>query len=142
MTPGCRVKQVKVWSLIREGSVYSTSIYLGSLVMVYQVELHALEHAAQWMGQNLSQKHITIFRDSQASLMASDNPIVESAAVKATVESLQYASHENQLHLAYVAVHVRHRGNEKADELAKHWADGYGIDHPQYHFNRRVILKA
>ena len=46
-----------------------------------------------------------------------------------TVESLRYASQTNRVNLAYVQAHVGHRGNERADLLAKRGTEGYGIDH-------------
>ena len=127
--------------------VCETSIYLGPTATVYQAELHAIEHAALWIAEELNQDFITIYSVSQASLKAISNLSVELASVRMTIcLSLRYSCQTNRVNLAYVKAHVGHRGNERADLLAKRGMEGYGIDHstsipqPQNHFKDLVNI--
>ena len=89
---------------------------------VFQAEIAAIERAATTL-VNMQQdtiKFVKIFIDSQAAILALDNPKVTSLAVLKAMDSLnELASKVKSVTLAWIPAHKGHEGNERADELAK-----------------------
>ena len=72
--------------------------------------------------QGTVNQSIAIFSDSQAALKAISSRQVNSRLVWDCLEALTELGSQNEVTLAWVPGHKGHKGNEKADELAKEGA--------------------
>ena len=89
---------------------------------VFQAEITAIAMAARSIRTmsppNL--KFVKIFIDSQAAIMAVNNPMVTSKAVACAIDELNaLAATTTALTLVWIPAHKGHEGNERADTLAK-----------------------
>ena len=89
---------------------------------VFQAEITAVTKAAESLLSipNGDVSFVKIFIDSQAAILALDNPKISSTAVKGAVSKLnELAKSAARVTLVWIPAHKGHEGNEKADELAK-----------------------
>ena len=101
-------------------STWSGSFHLGADPTVFQAEVFAIKQAMNQLRAIAPKRSkIVIYSDSQANLLALNKRTVNSKVVQDAVESLNLLDNSNQITLRWVRAHVGHRGNEKADDLAK-----------------------
>ena len=89
---------------------------------VFQAEISAIHRAAEAaLGLDINDmRFVKIFIDSQAAILALDNPKVKSRAVLEAAAALnKLAEKVTSLTLVWIPAHKGHDGNERADELAK-----------------------
>ena len=89
---------------------------------VFQAEVTAVAMAAKTLREMQAgkMKYIKIFVDSQAALLALDNPSVRSKAVACAIEALNgLADVVTSVTLVWIPAHKGYAGNEMADTLAK-----------------------
>ena len=99
-----------------------TSFHLGKYTTVFQAEIYAILKAAETMISHpdvYHHKQIVFNTDSQAALLALQNPRVQSNLVHLTMYHLDELSTTNKVILTWIKAHVGYAGNEKADALAK-----------------------
>ena len=107
--------------------ILTESARLPDYATVFQAEVAAIALAAKNLTspkapQNI--KFVKIFVDSQAALLAIDNPTIKSKVVADAVEALNQLSQvASKVTLVWIPAHKGHKGNERADELAKSGAD-------------------
>ena len=98
------------------------SFRLPNYATVFQAEIMAIAQAALTMSHWTEDPvhHVKILVDSQAALLALDNPMVKSRTVAGAVEALNaLVSTCRSVTLVWVPAHKGHVGNERADALAK-----------------------
>ncbi|MEC8785004.1 MAG: ribonuclease H family protein, partial [Pseudomonadota bacterium] len=99
------------------------SFHLGKHTTVFQAEIYAILKVAEYLDNlRLRGKNITIHSDSQAAILALQNARVTSNLVHLTMYQLNNVAEQNTVTIVWVKAHVGHKGNEKADELAKEGA--------------------
>ena len=89
---------------------------------VFQAEITAIAVAAQRLAISDAPvaKFVKFQVDSQAALLALDNPFVKSKAVTCAIDSLNRLTDGGaKVTLVWVPAHKGHEGNERADTLAK-----------------------
>ena len=89
---------------------------------VFQAEIVAVRQACLSLLRDNSSipRFIKIFIDSQSAILAAGGPDTSSVTVQQTIDSLnQLASKAISVTLVWIPAHRGHRGNERADELAK-----------------------
>ena len=97
-------------------TLHESSFRLPDKATVFQAEIFAINQAAIYL-QNSNASFIKIFVDSQAALLALNNKTISSRIVGDTVHNLNLI--QGQVRLVWIKAHVGHRGNERADHLAK-----------------------
>ena len=103
-----------------EEEIYSESWYLGDEISVFQSEVYVLKQAALYIeDESLQNETITILSDCRSALQAMLRPDLDSKQLKNTKELLNKSSLMNFVTLRWCKAHVGHKGNERADELAK-----------------------
>jgi len=89
---------------------------------------------------------IRICTDSQASIMALENPCTTSKLVKEAKETLNELARNNKVFIIWIPGHSGYRGNERADKLAKEGADSGNPSEMEvgtpFQEGRNVIQKA
>ena len=114
------------WSLVRV-PVYTVSLEthfarldLRTGCSVFQAEVAAIKQAADMIiEENISEKIISIYVDSQAAIKALQSTSIRSKLVKICKKRLDDISAANTVTLCWVPGHTDISGNEKADELAR-----------------------
>ena len=90
---------------------------------VFQAEIAAINHACQYIIANyteLGTKYIKILSDSQAAILALNNPRITSKSVLEALENMETLALKcTTLTLAWIKAHVGLEGNEQADQAAK-----------------------
>jgi ribonuclease HI len=90
---------------------------------VFQAEVAAIKEAAKYMSStNLPEapKDIKFFVDSQAALLSLIAPELNSLTVVNAIKELNHLGLQcNRIKIVWIKAHVAHKGNERADSLAK-----------------------
>jgi len=119
-------------SIDSEGAEQIYSYHLGRQTTVFQSELFAQKMAANLIinssadddGGWVCGRPVTIYSDSQASILALKNIWVKSLLVQQTLDLLdQAAGHCKELTIKWVQAHEGYKGNELADRAAKQGRD-------------------
>ena len=77
----------------------------------------------------LNLRHVKIFSDSRSALQAIGNPFIKSRTVEKAIESLNKLTDKCvSVTLCWIPAHKGHRGNCRADDLAKEGAGRAGQD--------------
>ena len=98
----------------------ATAIHLGKDSTVFQAELFGIKEAADhYASMGTSNQFVIFYVDSRAALLALAKSTVDSKLVKDTISALNGIDRSNRISLKWIKAHAGHRGNEKADELAK-----------------------
>ncbi|MEL6358425.1 MAG: reverse transcriptase domain-containing protein [Bacteroidota bacterium] len=95
---------------------------LSNVATVFQAELRAIQKGAQFIIDNpgLHGKHVKLFSDSQAAILAVNQFIVRDTQIKDTIDTLHTAGELClSLRVGWIKAHAGHLGNERADSLAK-----------------------
>ena len=98
------------------------SVRLPDYGTVFQGEMLAIKLAAERCYEKLAPgtKYIKLFSDSQAALKSLNKPNVKSKLVAQTIAALNNLGRQvNRLQLSWIKAHANHKGNERADELAR-----------------------
>ena len=86
---------------------------------IFQAEIQAIRQSIRAASKS-KPKYIKIFSDSQAALQEIDNFNITSTLVRDTIMELNtLGRNSKKLSLIWIKAHVQHKGNEKADALAK-----------------------
>lgn len=97
---------------------------------VFQAEMAAIEACSrQLVRAEVQDKCICICTDSQASIMALENPCTKSKLVQETKNALNELARFNKVVITWIPGHSGYRGNERADKLAKQGAKSG--EHPE-----------
>jgi ribonuclease HI len=109
-----------VCAFIDGGLVFTKSFHLGEDASVFQAEVLAIKHAADWL-KSLNRRYtrVNIHCDSQSAIRALLSPWIHTQTVQMTLMALNSASEGNFVRLRWIKAHVGYQGNELADELAK-----------------------
>ena len=102
--------------------IFEGSHRLPDHATVFQAEVTAIAVAAQRLAATNQPevKYVKFQVDSQAALLALDNPFVRSKTVACAIDSLNRLTDTGaKVTLVWVPAHRGHEGNEKADVLAK-----------------------
>ncbi|KAJ8935225.1 hypothetical protein NQ318_011335 [Aromia moschata] len=100
------------------------SINLGNYATVFEAEVTATSACAQEMiRRSYTNKMIQIISDSQAALKALGAVEIHSQVVKDCMDSLTQLAEHNSITLKWMRGHQGQEGNERADFLAKKWAE-------------------
>ena len=94
---------------------------------VFQAEITAITQAAGHLQTITDPKprYVKFLVDSQAALMALENPVIKSRTVSDAMDALNtLATSGVKTTLAWIPAHKGHLGNERADTLAKRGAAG------------------
>ncbi|CAB4040267.1 Retrovirus-related Pol poly from type-1 retrotransposable element R1 [Paramuricea clavata] len=89
---------------------------------VAQCETHAIKRAAHWLASLPGHRSIILFSDSQSTIRALANPMVNSSLLLNTIEALNEAGRHHTVRIRWIKAHAGHDGNELADSLAKQGA--------------------
>lgn len=109
-----------------ESPAMEISIRLPDYGSVFQAEVFAIGEACrQLLCQEIQGRHISIFSDSQAAIMALESEYSKSKIVIDSKEALNLLGIASDATLAWVPGHRNIDGNETADELAR---KGSGLD--------------
>lgn len=96
---------------------------LGKHATVFQAETTAIHCCArEIIRQGTVNQSIAIFSDSQAAIKAISSTQINSRLVWDCLMALTELGNQNRVTLAWVPGHKGHKGNEKADELAREGA--------------------
>jgi ribonuclease HI len=110
---------------------------------VFQAEVQALQEAANYLKTNqVKNRKIMVFSDSQAALMALNNAKIRSKQMMDTALNWTEVSKVNVAELNWVRAHVGTDGNEEADRLAKE-GTGFAIQTfvaPSRNYIRKKIM--
>jgi ribonuclease HI len=104
---------------------YETSIHLGTMATVFQAEVYAIGHSANYINRHATEliekgiRNVDIVTDSMAALQAIDAYIFTSKLVKDCFLELEKADNKIPIKIHWIKAHVGHEGNERADLLAK-----------------------
>ena len=85
---------------------------------MFQAKVTAIKIVTTTLQHNRS-KTIVIWTDSLSTLQALSSKLSRSKTVIHCHEALDELAKHNTVHIKWIAAHVRHWGNERADELAK-----------------------
>jgi ribonuclease HI len=128
------------------GPIHQGCRYLGQLATVFQAEITAITQACEDMS-DLPISQITILCDSQAAILALENPIIKSVAVLNCLNLLNALGRAGwDITIKWIKAHVGHAGNELADDLAKQGAKNTQmgpepfIPVPTAHTNRLIKM--
>jgi ribonuclease HI len=105
--------------MVNSTIVAECAIPLGKYPTVFQAEVMAVHHAAEKLLEYVAFGNIVIHSDSQAALLALDNPVITAKTVLATVLNLDKLAERQKVELTWVRAHIGTMGNERADMLAK-----------------------
>ena len=109
-----------VYSGAKPGLVFSLSAF----ATVFQADIFAVMAAIlESIARCYNGRTITVFTDSQAALKALESVTVKSKLVLECLECLSELATHNSVQLVWVPWHEGILGNERADELAKKFAD-------------------
>ena len=101
-------------------TLYENSISLGMYATIFQCEMFAIKHSAEWIiNNNITNNVINIFSDSQSSIDALRSQHTSSLLVLNTNEQLTNAAKRNLITIIKVKSHTGIIGNDRADSLAK-----------------------
>ena len=103
------------------------SFRLPDKASVFQAEIFAINQAAIFLQNSTRSSYIKFFVDSQAALMALNNKNVTSRLVGDTMHNLNLVP--GLIRLVWIKAHVGHKGNERADGLAKAGTSVPSISH-------------
>ena len=95
-----------------------SSFKLPDFCSVFQAEVTAIKEVTTTLQHNRS-KTIVIWTDSLSTLQALSSKLTRSKTVIHCHEALDELAKHNTVHIKWIAAHVGHWGNERADELAK-----------------------
>ena len=85
---------------------------------MFQAEVTAIKEVTTTLQHNRS-KTIVIWTDSLSTLQALSSKLTRSKTVIHCHEALDELAKHNTVHIKWIAAHVGHWGNERADELVK-----------------------
>ena len=106
--------------------VYGTikiSKSMNELATIFQAEAKAITTCAEEIvKENIKDRKICIFSDSQAVLKSLLNNKTTSKTIEECITKLKIASQHNEIQLKWIPGHEGFEGNEKADELARQGA--------------------
>ena len=95
-----------------------SSCKLPDFCSLFQAEVTAIREVTTTLQHNRS-KTIVIWTDSLSTLQVLSSKLTRSKTVIHCHEALDELAKHNTVHIKWIAAHVGHWGNEKADELAK-----------------------
>ena len=95
-----------------------SSFKLPDFCSVFQAEVTAIKEVTTTLQHNRS-KTIVIWTDSLSTLQALSSKLSRSKTVIHCHEALDELAKHNTVHIKWIAAHVGHWGNKRADELAK-----------------------
>jgi ribonuclease HI len=102
-----------------DGTLLKESIFLGKMPTVFQAEVAAILRVGQELSQlELQGRDINIYSDSQAALLALNNPYIKSKTVLECANILDCLGSRVKVSLYWVRAHVGTEGNEEADRAA------------------------
>ncbi|GBN75906.1 hypothetical protein AVEN_256659-1 [Araneus ventricosus] len=139
-TDGSRVEDETGFAvcILQNNSNIQNFLYkLKSFNSVFQAELAAIQHAANWAASNNFK--INIHSDSLSSIMALKSASSRSKFVNTVKKDLHAAN--NQVGLSWVKAHVGIEGNELADQFAKQaisTGEELDIPAPRSFLNRKL----
>jgi ribonuclease HI len=105
--------------------IHEESIYLGQMATIFQAEMYAIGHAANYARRNASLfktqgiRQIDIITDSKAAIYAIDSIATSSKLTSDCIHELNKLHQIIPTKLNWIKAHVGHEGNEKADSKAK-----------------------
>ena len=106
---------------------YTISGNLGQYSTALQAEMAAVGTCVEHLlGESAKGKRITICSDSLAAVTQLSNPLSESRLATKTKGDLNLLARENKVVITWIPGHSIHKGNIKADRLAKAGAEGRG----------------
>ena len=89
---------------------------------VFQAELAAISDAVTWLINYIpydNNRNVFIYSDSLSAIMALQNPVERSAAVRECKGPLNRLHANNRTVVCWIKGHAEHTGNEMADVLVK-----------------------
>ena len=95
-----------------------SSFKLPDFCSVFQAEVTAIKEVITTLQHNRS-KTIVIWTDSLSTLQALSSKLTRNKTVNHCHEALDELAKRNTVHIKWIAAHVGHWGNERADEIAK-----------------------
>ena len=98
--------------------INDSSFKLPDFCSVFQAEVIAIREVTTALQHNRS-KTIVIWTDSLSTLQALSSKLTRTKTVIHCHEALDELAKHNTVHIKWIAAHVGHWGNERADELAK-----------------------
>jgi ribonuclease HI len=104
-----------------EMTKYEANGRLNNEASVFQAEIVGILEAAKILIEKkaFSEKRWDFYIDNQGSVLTLDNPEVETKLVAECSETLTTLSKMCEVQLHWIKAHVGHKGNERADVLAK-----------------------
>ena len=122
-TDGSKTGQSTGFGIYGSKRKYDSAYRLREYNTVFQAEMAAMETCCRKLVQdNVRGRCIRICTDSQASIMALDNPSTKSNLVREAKRTLNELSKENEVIITWIPGHTGYTGNERADRLAKQGA--------------------
>ena len=112
-----------IYSQNRE-EIHRAHYRLPDYATVFQAEASAITKSSEYLSTlPIPPRHVKIFVDSQAALLAISNPLVRSRTVLGTITALNnLAAAVSSLSLCWIPAHKGYFGNTTADDVAKRGA--------------------
>ena len=121
-TDGSKKNEKTGCGYITRGKNYENSNYfpLDKQASVFQAEILAIQKSCEKMLQdNIENKEITFYIDSQSAIKALDKYIIKSKLVSDTKNIINRLAEKNEIILCWIPSHQGYLGNEIADRKAK-----------------------
>ena len=106
--------------LPQENTIRRLRVPLGRFATVFQAEICATATGASFfLQQEVRDKNILFYSDSQAALRALLSPLQKTVTVPSCIDVLNQLGQNNTVTISWIPGHSGHVGNEVADECAR-----------------------
>ena len=114
--------------LLKDGTEFCCILYSLANCSVFQTEINAIASTCTvLLSQNFHGQEIDFLVDSQAALMALNNPVTRAHSVRECKSLLNQLGHNNQITLHWIEAHKGYKYNEFADWLARRGSKKFRI---------------